>query len=216
LFVFKIPLIIKWFYPTLVWNGERTSKTIYLTFDDGPVPGVTDCILDVLAEHQVKASFFCVGGNIAKNPELFKSIIREGHTVGNHTYHHLNGWNQKEEDYINDINKCREVMIQCGYSSDIRLFRPPYGRLKKKVISRIGKDYRIIMWDVLSWDFSSRLSSKKILRKSIRHTEGGSIIIFHDSEKTKSDIRFIISQYIDHFCGLNYEFSTIDELFLLN
>jgi peptidoglycan/xylan/chitin deacetylase (PgdA/CDA1 family) len=199
-----------------VWRGDRNRKVIYLTFDDGPVRGVTDLLLDILKKQDIKATFFCVGENIDKNPDLFHRIIREGHAAGNHTYHHLDGWKSRENVYLADIQKCKETMIRYGYSSGPGIFRPPYGRLKKKTIRKIGKEYRIIMWDVLSYDFSTCLDRNTILKKSIGYTEGGSIIIFHDSEKTKRTIPFLISQYIDHFIGHNYEFSTIDRLILPN
>jgi len=216
LYLFKIPPIFPWFYPTLCWNGERSKNIIYLTFDDGPVPGVTDAILDILASYGINATFFCVGENIQKNPDLFERILQEGHMVGNHTYHHLDGWKHKVDEYIGDILECREIMAKYGFSYDLHFFRPPYGRLKNIVIRKIQTEYRIIMWDVLSYDYSSRLTRDIMLRNTIQHTDGGSIVIFHDSEKTKGTTPFLISQYIDHFIEMNYEFSTINRLFLPN
>jgi peptidoglycan/xylan/chitin deacetylase (PgdA/CDA1 family) len=200
----------------LIWNGNRDQKIIYLTFDDGPVPGVTDRILEVLHHFNVKATFFCVGQNIDKNPELFRRIHQAGHMIGNHTYHHLDGWSRNQDDYLLDIRRCTEVIGENGYTSKINLFRPPYGKIRKKIIHEIINEYHIVMWDVLSYDFSTRLTKEKMLQKSIHHTEEGSIVIFHDSEKTKNRAQFLIYQYIDHFISNSYKFSTIDELILSN
>lgn len=157
-----------------------------------------------------------MGQNIEKNPELFRRLHQEGHMIGNHTFHHLDGWNHTEENYIRDIRSCAKVISKNGFSSNLNLFRPPYGKLKKQVIHKIRDEYQIIMWDVLSYDFSSRLSVEQMLRKSIQHTTNGSIIIFHDSEKTKNRFQFLIVQYVEHFMINNYKFSTIDKLFLSN
>jgi peptidoglycan/xylan/chitin deacetylase (PgdA/CDA1 family) len=216
LFLFKTPRLIKWFYPNLIWNGERDQPDLFLTFDDGPVAGVTDRILDILKHFNIKATFFCVGENIDKHPGLFRRIHEEGHLIGNHTYHHLNGWDHPLTDYLSDIDHCRQVIEKHGFTFGIKLFRPPYGKIKNRAIGLLRKDYHIIMWDVLSYDFSTRISREYMLEKSIRHTEGGSIIIFHDSEKTKERIYFLISQYIGYFIDKNYKFSTIDRLILSN
>ena len=186
---------------------------MYLTFDDGPVPEVTEYILDLLSEHKIKATFFCVGENVVKNQDIFLRIIGEGHCIGNHTYNHLNGWQAQDQEYINNIKLCSDVFKQLGYNSDIQLFRPPYGKIRRKTISKIRKDYKVIMWDVLSYDFSNRVSVQTCLNKSIRHTKNGSIIIFHDSKKTFSKIKLVISQYIHYLKGRNYEFRMIDEIF---
>ncbi|MBS0000982.1 MAG: polysaccharide deacetylase family protein [Cyclobacteriaceae bacterium] len=215
MYFFKTPEIIKWYYPSLVWNGPRDEKSIFLTFDDGPVAGVTGNILQTLAKFNVKATFFCVGENIDRNPGLFRQVFQEGHMIGNHTFHHLNGWQHTGEDYIQDIRKCAAVIEGNGFSPGIKLFRPPYGKIRKSAIQRIIKEYQIIMWDVLTYDFSG-LSREKLLRQSKRHTTGGSIIVFHDSLKTRSNTEFLISQFIDHFISLDYNFCTLDRLFLLN
>lgn len=216
MYLFKTPGIVKWLYPNLIWNGNRDQPIIYLTFDDGPVPGATDQILDSLHQFKIKATFFCVGDNIDKHPGLFRRIHEEGHMIGNHTYHHLNGWDLSIEDYLRDIENCNRIIEDNGFSSRIKLFRPPYGKIKKKAIDKIKDDYHIIMWDVLSYDFSSRLSEERMLGKSIQNTLGGSIVVFHDSERTRGRTQFIIFKYIDYFLSNNYKFSTIDKLILSN
>lgn len=213
MYYFKTPGIIKWLYPSLVWNGPGDQRNVYLTFDDGPVPGVSDHILKILEEFKVKATFFCVGENIARNPELFRQIFLEGHMIGNHTYHHLNGWQVKDDEYIQDIRKCAGIIEENGYNSGMKIFRPPYGRIRKSLIQMIRNEYRIIMWDVLSYDFSG-LPAEKLLSRCRKYTGPGSIIVFHDSHKTWKKTELIISQLIDHLIGLDYNFNTLDKLFL--
>lgn len=214
--LYKIPGIFKFIYPELIWNGHRNQRVIYLTFDDGPVPGITNLVLDILTEFDIKATFFCVGENIKKNPELFQRIIQEKHMIGNHTYNHINGWEKSVEEYIRNVKRCDELISSQGFKAEVKLFRPPHGKIKKKALKQIGNEFKIVMWDVLSYDFSSKLSKEKSLNKSIQYTRAGTIIIFHDSEKTRTNIEFIIYQYISHFVKKNYQFSTIDRLFLLN
>ena len=211
--MFKTPRIIKWLYPSLVWNGAKDRPSIFLTFDDGPVSGVSNEILDVLAVFGVKATFFCVGENIERYPELFVRMYREGHMIGNHTYHHLNGWKVRDEEYIADIGKCHDTMEKNGFKTKQRLFRPPYGKIWRSVIRSIGKDYKIIMWDVLSYDFSE-LPKEKLLNRCKKHLTSGSIIVFHDSLKTKAKTAFLIYQLIGHLIKQGYNFSTLDKLFL--
>ena len=213
MFFFKTPKLFEILYPKAVWHGRRDQKQVYLTFDDGPLPVVTDYILDLLSEHEIKATFFCVGENITKSPETFLRLINEGHCIGNHTHNHLNGWRVNEQEYIDNIKLCTDVIRQLGYKCDIPLFRPPYGKIRRKTLSKIRKDYKVIMWDVLSYDFSYKVSIQKCLNKSIKYTKNGSIIIFHDSNKTFDRIKFVISQYILSLKEKNYEFRTIDEIF---
>lgn len=213
MYLFKIPAIIEWLYPEATWHADRAEKKIFLTFDDGPVPGVTDHILSVLSEHNVRATFFCVGENIVKHPDTFQKILQEGHAVGNHTYNHLNGWKVGEEAYIENIRRCDEVINDAGYTGQYRLFRPPYGRIKRKTLRKLTNRYKVIMWDVLSYDFSHRIDAGTSLAKSIQYTRNGSIIIFHDSAKAFVKNKLIISQYIRYFKDKKYEFCNINELF---
>jgi peptidoglycan-N-acetylglucosamine deacetylase len=213
LYLFKTPRIIKWLYPSLVWNGPGNERNIYLTFDDGPVSGVSENILKILARFNVKATFFCVGENVSRNPELFMRIIREGHMIGNHTFHHLNGWKVGDDEYITDIRKCDTILEENGFDNHIKLFRPPYGKIRRSAINKIRMDYRIIMWDVLSYDFSV-LPSEKLLGRCRIHARPGSIIVFHDSLKTKKKTEFILSQLIVYLMRSGYKFNTLDRLFL--
>ncbi len=150
MYFFKTPGFLELLYPQALWHGDREKKKIYLTFDDGPVPGVTDYILEVLSELDVKATFFCVGENIKKNPDIFKRIVQEKHGIGNHTFNHLNGWAVRDEDYLRNIRLCDDMIRQYTGEDQIKLFRPPYGKIRRKIIKRIRYEYKIIMWDVLS------------------------------------------------------------------
>jgi peptidoglycan/xylan/chitin deacetylase (PgdA/CDA1 family) len=213
-YFFKTPRLLELLYPDALWHGNREKKKIYLTFDDGPVPGVTEYILDVLSELDVKATFFCVGENIKKNPDVFKRIVQEKHGVGNHTFNHLNGWEVSDEDYLRNIQLCDEMIRNYTGKEQIKLFRPPYGKIRRKTLKKIRHDYKVIMWDVLSYDFSPSVSAERSLDISSRYTRNGSIIIFHDSYRTFEKLKLIISQYILYFKNRNYEFCNIEDIYL--
>ncbi|MGD9329384.1 MAG: polysaccharide deacetylase family protein [Cyclobacteriaceae bacterium] len=214
MYFFKTPGLLELLYPQALWHGDRDKKKIYLTFDDGPVPGVTDYILDVLSELDVKATFFCVGENIKKNPEVFKRIVQEKHGIGNHTFNHLNGWAVRDEDYLRNIQLCDDMIRHYAGEEQIKLFRPPYGKIRRKVLKKIRHDYKVIMWDVLSYDFSPDITAEKSLYKSSKCSRNGSIIIFHDSKKTFEKLKLIISQYILYFKNINYEFCNVKDIYL--
>jgi peptidoglycan/xylan/chitin deacetylase (PgdA/CDA1 family) len=197
------PLLLRKIYKNSVWRMSKTESVIYLTFDDGPIPELTPWVLDVLKKYQVKATFFCVGENISKNPEIFSRIKNEGHQIGNHTYNHIKGWKTKQTDYIENVEKC-EVLTQT------KLFRPPYGRIKKSQFKTLEKNYKVIFWDVLSYDYDKLTSPKKCLQNSIKYTRNGSIIVFHDNIKAEENIKFALPHYIEHFLNLNYKFVTIN------
>ncbi len=214
MYFFKTPKLLKLFYPEALWHGDRKEKKIYLTFDDGPIPGVTDYVLEVLSELDVKATFFCVGENIKKNPDVFKRIIQGKHGIGNHTYNHLNGWSVKEQDYLRNIQLCDDMIGKYTGDDPIKLFRPPYGKIRRNILRKIRHTYEVIMWDVLSYDFSPDITAERSLYKSLRYTRNGSIIIFHDSNKTFEQLKLMISQYILYFKNKNYEFCNIKDIYL--
>lgn len=181
---------------------DKDQPVIYLTFDDGPIPELTTWVLDVLKKYQVKATFFCVGENISRNPAIFSRIIDEGHQVGNHTYNHLKGWKVGEAEYLDNVAKC-QVLTQT------KLFRPPYGRIKKSQYRFLSKEFKIIFWDVLSHDYDQLISPEKCLANSINYTRNGSIVVFHDNVKAQKNLKFALPQYIEHFLKLNYKFATL-------
>ncbi|MBY0424680.1 MAG: polysaccharide deacetylase family protein, partial [Cytophagales bacterium] len=180
-------------FPQLTWHVPVNEKIIYLTFDDGPIPVVTEFVLDTLQSFDAKATFFCVGDNIRKNPEVFKKVLSMGHAVGNHTFNHLKGWQTQDQAYVDNVRKCTQVMEETsGYTVRDQLFRPPYGRIGKKQIAELIKSHKIIMWDVLTCDYNKSLKPEDCLKKSIHYTKSGSIVVFHDSVKSIDRLRVVL------------------------
>lgn len=178
-------------FPNYVWKMPSEENAVYLTFDDGPHPEITPKVLSILKEHNAKASFFCVGENAKKYPEVMAQIIAEGHSVGNHTQHHLKGWKTHSKVYIEDIKECSKYV-------DSKLFRPPYGKLTKKQGKLIlEQGYQIIMWDVLSYDYSSKYSPEKCFNHVKRSLKPGSIIVFHDSEKAAEKMLYALPKVLE-------------------
>ena len=166
-------------YPSCTWNLKGAGKKVYLSFDDGPHPHITPFVLDLLKQYNAKASFFCIGKNVKAYPDVYKRIIDEGHAIGNHTQHHLNGWKNSKEDYLKDVKEA------AGYINS-RLFRPPYGKITREQIAALKKkplEFKTIMWTVLSGDFDTGISKEKCLGNVLEKTTNGSIVVFHDSEK---------------------------------
>jgi len=205
----KTHKLIKKLFSGFVWDITGRAKTVYLTFDDGPIPEATPWVLDVLREHNIKATFFCIGDNIQKHPDAFQQVISDGHTIGNHTFNHLNGWNTDKETYVSNFEKC-EKAIQEKYSGTAKLFRPPYGKIKNaqaKIVRQQG--YKIIMWDVLSADFDQSITSQQCLLNVTNNVSNGSIIIFHDSIKASANLRYALPEAIKYLKKNNYEFGVI-------
>ncbi len=178
------------------------EKKIYLTFDDGPVPIVTSSVLDILREENVRATFFCVGENVSKNPEIFQRILDEKHAVGNHTFNHLKGWKTHGNEYIRNVIKCAGLI-------DTKLFRPPYGRIKKSQLTLISKQYSVIMWDVLSGDYDKRTSPKQCLKNVTDNVRNGSVIVFHDSHKAQKNMEFALPRFIKYAKENGFEFAVL-------
>ena len=204
----KTPWLIKKIFPSYVWNIPGNVKTIYLSFDDGPHPEITPFVLQELKKYNAKATFFCVGTNVALYPKVYKQIIDEGHAVGNHSHTHPNGWETPVEQYINDVAKAANY-IQSN------LFRPPYGRIKSKqargLKSAIGSEaVRVIMWDVLSADFDTDFSPQQCLDNVLRNCSNGSIVVFHDSEKAFPNLRYSLPESIKYLAEKGYNFKKIE------
>jgi len=205
MYLIKSPFLLKWYYPSLLWNKSRTNKVIYLTFDDGPIPNVTDFVLKTLKAFNAKATFFCIGDNIVKHPEVYAKVVNAGHAIGNHTFNHLKGWNTDDETYI-------ENTLKCQFLTQTNLFRPPYGRIKKSQISNLKSqipNLEIVMWDVLSGDFDTSLSPKKCYQNVIKNTENGSIIVFHDSLKAFDRLAYALPKVLKYFSEKGFTFSTL-------
>jgi peptidoglycan/xylan/chitin deacetylase (PgdA/CDA1 family) len=176
-YLIKTPKLLHSFYRDAVWVIPNSNNEIFLTFDDGPIPDITEKALAILAEHNVLATFFCVGDNVFKNPSIYSQILSAGHSVGNHTFGHLKGWRTSNESYYADFNKCESLV-------DSKLFRPPYGKIKHSQLKEISKTHTVIMWSVLSGDFDSKNSVSQICKNVIDSVQSGSIIVMHDNEKS--------------------------------
>lgn len=208
MFFHKTPGIIKKLHPNRTWSIPTHEKVIFLTFDDGPIPGLTDFILETLEQYQAKATFFCVGDNLGKHRDVAQRTIDQGHLLGNHTFNHLNGWKTDDRHYIDNVNKCQETITALGQS--VKLFRPPYGRIKRSQATDLRQDYRIIMWDALSGDFSARIRRDVCLKKTIKATSKGSIVLFHDNIKAATNLKYTLPRYLDHFSAAGYSFETLE------
>lgn len=202
MYLVKTPKILKRTYPKYVWDFPTAEKTIYLTFDDGPTPKITEWVLDELNKYKAKATFFCVGKNVAENKMLYNRILQEQHAVGNHTYQHLNGWETKHITYLKDVLKCQQEL-------DSKLFRPPYGKLTRQQTKAISKKFTVIMWDVLSGDFDLNITPEKCYENVVKNTKRGSIVVFHDSKKAEKNIRYALPKVLAYFQEQGYQFKAI-------
>ena len=200
----KTPSIIPNLAKGYTWHlrGRSSQPTLYLTFDDGPIPEITEWVMNLLKEYNAKGTFFCVGNNILRYPEIHREILLKGHTTGNHTYHHLNGWKTKQYTYLNNV-------LQSSKLDPTSLFRPPYGKVTQRQASALRKRFSIIMWDVITGDFDQNLTGKECAAKAIKAAEDGSIIVFHDSKKAYPRLKYALPKVLDHFSKLGFQFSSI-------
>ena len=223
----KIPSFLRFFFPKRLWKIATEEKTLYLSFDDGPIPEVTPWVLQQLKKYNAGATFFCIGDNIKKHPEIFQMLVSEDHSTGNHTFNHLNGWKTSSETYLKNSFLAEEA-IRAGSESpiekrrenkekrkeskpgNVKLFRPPYGKMTGRQARHLQqRDYRIIMWDVLSRDYNKNLSPEKCFRNVVKHTRPGSIIVFHDSLKAEKNLRAVLPRILEYYSSKGYEFRKI-------
>lgn len=197
-----VPAFLKIFYPSLLWQMPAGEKKLYLTFDDGPHPEITPQVLEILEQHNAKASFFCVGDNVRKYPDTYAQLLKNGHAVGNHTMNHLNGWKTNLNVYYDNVNECRKQV-------DSNLFRPPYGRITPSQIHTLRKEYALVMWSVLSYDFDTETDPEQCLDYVINNTEDGAIIVFHDSEKSAANMLFALPRVLKYFNEQGYTFAKL-------
>lgn len=201
--IYHPPQWLRNFYPSVQWNVETNEKVIYLTFDDGPTPEVTDWVLDILDEYYAKASFFCIGRNVDKNPALFERIQTRGHRVGNHTYSHLNGWRCSLQEYVEDVDLAAQHIPG-------KIFRPAYGRISSKQIKVLKQQgYHLVLWDVLSEDYNRRNSPKRCFNLVKKYTQPGAIIVFHDSLKAQKNLYGALPLVLEHFAQQGYRFEAL-------
>ncbi|RYD73541.1 MAG: polysaccharide deacetylase family protein, partial [Sphingobacteriales bacterium] len=178
-YIVKTPGWVKKIYPKRIWEIATDKKEIFLTFDDGPHPEHTAFVMDELLKYNARASFFCIGKNVVDQPEMYRRIIEEGHTVGNHTHNHFNAWKVKDGDYLHNVQLAAKYI-------DSNLFRPPYGKINSFLVNQLASpafNLKTIMWSVLSGDFDESLSKERCLENVLLHTKAGSIVVFHDSDK---------------------------------
>ena len=198
----KTPWIARMLFPFYTWRMATDQKEVFLTFDDGPHPRITPWVLDLLKSFNAKATFFCIGKNVKQYPEIYSRILMEGHAVGNHTYHHLNGWKVESKAYLEDICRAADLI-------ESNLFRPPYGRIKLKQAKQIAgalkrSSARVIMWDVLSADFDQSITKEQCLDNVISNYTAGSVIVFHDSEKAFAHLQFVLPKVLEQLRGEGY------------
>jgi peptidoglycan-N-acetylglucosamine deacetylase len=204
MYVTKIPAIVSFIYNKYIWRIPNNSNTIYLTFDDGPHPTITPWVLDMLLQYNIKASFFCIGKNAQQHDNIIQRIVHEGHAIGNHTFNHENGWQTNTLQYTQSIERTSQCLPQN------KLFRPPYGKIKKAqglALHKLG--YKIIMWHIISADFDNTISNEQCYKNAINGLQAGSIIVFHDSEKAKQHMQYALPKFIEYALAKGFTFSTI-------
>jgi peptidoglycan-N-acetylglucosamine deacetylase len=197
------PYLAQWYYPNAIWRFSLSLQSLYLTFDDGPHPEITPKVLQILKQYNAKATFFCVGENVTKYPEVYQAILNDGHAVGNHTYNHLNGWHTSIFSYAKNIDKAAECI-------ESNLFRPPYGKITKKQAKYLFKNqYKLVLWDVLTYDWMALENIEKHYYKIQKVIKTGSIIVLHDSIKAEENMFYFLKHILADFSKANYNFLAI-------
>ncbi len=202
MYLVKTPPLAKKIFCDYLWDIPTEEKVLYFTFDDGPIPEVTPMVLDILKDYSAQATFFCVGENIEKHPHIFQRILDENHAVGNHTHNHLNGWKTPKDVYINNVSKCQKLV-------NSKLFRPPYGKITREQANTLKSQYTIVMWDILCGDFDKKVTSKNCFGRMKKHAVPGSIIVLHDSIKTKNCVQKALPETLEFFQKQGYRFEKI-------
>lgn len=202
--LYKVPGLVQKLMKGYTWHRDRKVNTVYLTFDDGPVPGVSDFVLRQLDDYKMKANFFMVGDNVQKHTSLALEVARAGHGIGNHTFHHLKAPKTSPRVYLDDVANCQKV-IEDELEVCAKTFRPPYGRLGNNLVSSLSQEYEIVLWDLISWDFKQELQTQKALKKIKQYTENGSIVLFHDQQKSKANLQQILPPYLDFLASNGFK-----------
>lgn len=206
----KTHWLIKKLFSNYIWEMPNSENKIYLTFDDGPTPEITEWTLQQLKKYNAKATFFCIGDNIRKYPEIFKKVIEEGHSIGNHTFNHLNGWKTSKQEYLENAKKCQSEIYNLQ-PAICTLFRPPYGKIKPSQSRELRKlGYKIIMWDIISYDFDAKISKEKCLENVLKNVKSGSIIVFHDSIKAFPNLEYTLPKMLEILNKKGFVFAKID------
>lgn len=197
------PKLLRWLYPRALWRMDKNVKAVYLTFDDGPIPEITPWVLDLLDKYNIKATFFLVGDNVRKHPEEFKMILERGHKVGNHTFNHISGLKYLSYNYLANTNKADELIKS-------KLFRPPHGWMRWGQYMVLSHRYTVVMWDLVTRDYSKRLNGRQVLNNVKKYVRNGSIITFHDSIKSEKNLKYALPRAIEWLLEQGYEFKVFD------
>lgn len=200
---------IKWLFSSQIWSMPNPENKIYLTFDDGPTPEVTQWVLELLKQQEVKATFFCIGKNIASYPAIFEKVVNDGHSIGNHTNNHLSGWKTSTKTYLKNVGECEGEICKTYYKNSL-LFRPPYGKItptQSKKLRKLG--YKIIMWDILTADFDTTISPEKCFENATKKVKNGSIIVFHDSKKAFENTKHALPKAIEYYKSKGFKFDVL-------
>lgn len=210
----KTPLVAKKMFPNYVWDIPTNDKVLYLTFDDGPTPEITNWTLNTLKEYNAKATFFCIGNNIEKHPEIFQNILNEGHAIGNHTNNHIKGWKTKAKDYLENTLEAENIITNQIQDSEFRVqnfFRPPYGQITPKQGNKLLElNYKIIMWDVLSFDWDKDVSKETCLKNVTSNATNGSIVVFHDSIKASKNMQYALPKVMAYYNEKGFVFKSLE------
>ena len=197
------PKILRWLYPSALWRMDTNEKSVYLTFDDGPIPEITPWVLDLLDKYQIKATFFMVGDNVRKHPKEYQMVVERGHRVGNHTFNHISGLQYLSHNYLANTNLADDLIHS-------NLFRPPHGWMRWEQYMVLKKHYKIVMWDLVTRDYSNRLDGPQVLAKVKKYVRNGSIITFHDSIKSEKNMKYALPRAIEWLKEQGYEFKIFD------
>ncbi len=200
----QVPTVFRKLFPKTVWRLPKKEKTVFLTFDDGPIPEETPFVLDILRQHNIKATFFCVGENVKKHPDIFQMVLNDGHVVGNHTYNHLAGFTNFSKHYVDNVGKADEFIHS-------HLFRPPHGTFRIGEFLYLRRHYTIVFWDVVTRDYNNKLSGDEVLNIVKRYARNGSIIVFHDSLKASKNMRYALPRAIEYLKSEGYHFDVLSE-----
>ena len=204
-----MPALVRRLFPECIWEMPATEPpTLYLTFDDGPIPEETPFVLEQLARHDARATFFCVGENLERHPDVARQVLAGGHRLANHTYHHLSGWSHPRPAYLADVARCQRLLD--ALQPETRpLMRPPYGRISRPLARALHQTHQVVMWDLLTCDYDPSFAPEKCLATAIRLTRSGSIVVFHDSRKASRNLRYVLPRYLDHCAAAGYRFAAL-------